>query len=436
MNIRNLILILAVSLSMGGCKKAPTDQQFNELMSKAHQTLMNRDSTFESNDKQVQLLLDEAGKTFDVMKAEARQFYTMTQWNTLLRSKSVRNWVAPRLAELSKRGDKEGALAAYYQLVYNPAREKYNYSPEEAALFLNHPAAGEVFRDSVLGTTLFVRFMRTVADEQDKKAELFKLFVPFIDDRLSNDQVLGTVFLFNNALDMDTLVSVEDREALRTSVLRQHERVLPNMKAAGNEADVKKVEGNIAYLNSPIATGNLIGGQAPDIEFLWTSDGKGGRLSDLKGKVVLVDFWTTWCGPCVASFPNVRELQKRYKGYPVEIIGVTSVQGRHIRRNGDKRETVDTKGKPEEEFLLMKEFMKDMDMNWKVAFGATDVFNPMYGVRGIPHVAIIDAEGRVRFNNLRPYDAPFHEAEKIDALLQEAGLKYPAQPMTTENFVK
>ena len=84
----------------------------------------------------------------------------------------------------------------------------------------------------------------------------------------------------------------------------------------------------------------------------------------------------------------------------------------------------------------MKEFMKDADMTWKVAFASENVFNPMYGVKGIPHVAIIDAEGRVRYNALRPYNPPFHEAEKIDALLQEAGLKYPKEPMSQENFVK
>lgn len=437
MKISNLILILAIGLGLGACKKAPTDQQLNDVLSKAHQTLVNRDSTPEQKEASVKRQLAEADQTFDIMKAEARQFGALAQWNTFLRSKPVKEWVAPRLNQLAQQKDKEGAVAAYYRLVYDPAREKGGFSSEEVSVLLSHPAVGEVFRDSVLGATLFSRLMWNVSGDQQAKAGLYRSILPYIDDQLSDQQVKATVSLFDSALALDSLIQDSDREALRVSILKQQERLLANATKAGNEADVNRAKSNIAYLNSPIALNKLIGGEAPDIEFVWASDGKVGHLSDLKGKVVVLDFWATWCGPCVASFPNIRELQKRYKKFPVEIIGVTSVQGRHIRRHpGEKPEAVDTKGNPDQEYELMKEFMKDADMTWKVAFSSGNVFNPMYGVKGIPHVAIIDAEGRVRYNALRPYNPPFHEAEKIDALLQEAGLKYPKQPMSQENFVK
>lgn len=437
MKISNLILILAIGLGLGACKKAPTDQQLNDVLSKAHQTLVNRDSTPEQKEASVKRQLAEADQTFDIMKAEARQFGALAQWNTFLRSKPVKEWVAPRLNQLAQQKDKEGAVAAYYRLVYDPSREKGGFSPEEVSVLLSHPAVGEVFRDSVLGATLFSRLMWNVSGDQQAKAGLYRPILPYIDDQLSDQQVKATVSLFDSALALDSLMQDSDREALRVSILKQQERLLANATKAGNEADVNRAKSNIAYLNSPIALNKLIGGEAPDIEFVWASDGKVGHLSDLKGKVVVLDFWATWCGPCVASFPNIRELQKRYKKFPVEIIGVTSVQGRHIRRHpGEKPEAVDTKGNPDQEYELMKEFMKDADMTWKVAFSSGNVFNPMYGVKGIPHVAIIDAEGRVRYNALRPYNPPFHEAEKIDALLREAGLKYPIQPMSQENFVK
>lgn len=437
MKISNLILILAIGLGLGACKKAPTDQQLNDVLSKAHQTLVNRDSTPEQKEASIKRQLAEADQTFDIMKAEARQFGALAQWNTFLRSKPVKEWVAPRLNQLAQQKDKGGAVAAYYRLVYDPAREKGGFSSEEVSVLLSHPAVGEVFRDSVLGATLFSRLMWNVSGDQQAKAGLYRSILPYIDDQLSDQQVKATVSLFDSALALDSLMQDSDREALRVSILKQQERLLANATKAGNEADVNRAKSNIAYLNSPIALNKLIGGEAPDIEFVWASDGKVGHLSDLKGKVVVLDFWATWCGPCVASFPNIRELQKRYKKFPVEIIGVTSVQGRHIRRHpGEKPEAMDTKGNPDQEYELMKEFMKDADMTWKVAFSSGNVFNPMYGVKGIPHVAIIDAEGRVRYNALRPYNPPFHEAEKIDALLQEAGLKYPKQPMSQENFVK
>jgi hypothetical protein len=65
-------------------------------------------------------------------------------------------------------------------------------------------------------------------------------------------------------------------------------------------------------------------------------------------------------------------------------------------------------------------------MTWRVAFTEEDVFNPDYGVNGIPHVAIIDPEGKVRYNGLHPAVPLKEKADKIDALLKAAGLATPA----------
>ncbi len=107
----------------------------------------------------------------------------------------------------------------------------------------------------------------------------------------------------------------------------------------------------------------------------------------------------------------------------VAVIGVTSVQGRHHPKEGTP---VDCKGDPQKEMGLMSGLMKDREMTWPVVFTEQSVFNPDYGVMGIPHVAILDAEGKVRHNGLHPgmdTEGKFH---KIDALLKEAGLATPA----------
>jgi hypothetical protein len=82
----------------------------------------------------------------------------------------------------------------------------------------------------------------------------------------------------------------------------------------------------------------------------------------------------------------------------------------------------------------MDGFIKDMDITWEVAFSRESQFNEEFGVRGIPHVAIIDPEGIVRYNLLRPYHPPWQEAEKIDSLLIEAGLDYPVEAMEKINY--
>jgi len=185
------------------------------------------------------------------------------------------------------------------------------------------------------------------------------------------------------------------------------------------------------FLSGPAARGELVGGPAPNVEYLWVSDGRDEKsIRDHKGKIVVLDFWATWCGPCIGSFPNVREMQERYKGYDVEIIGVTSVQGTHYGEDGQ----VDVEGKPEEEFKLMQQFIGEKDITWTIAFSTEGVFNPMYGVNGIPHVAILDVDGTVVENGLHPGMDAEHKYEVIDGLLHKAGKKHP-EPVKSDGPV-
>lgn len=74
----------------------------------------------------------------------------------------------------------------------------------------------------------------------------------------------------------------------------------------------------------------------------------------------------------------------------------------------------------------MPQFMKDLDMTWGVAFSEEDVFNPEYGIRGIPHVVILDPKGVVRHRGLHPGSDPESKHAMIDAILREFKLPAPA----------
>ena len=129
----------------------------------------------------------------------------------------------------------------------------------------------------------------------------------------------------------------------------------------------------------------LIGTAAPEIK-VERGYGKFAGLSSLKGKVVLVDFFAHWCGPCKAAFPDMEKLYSDFHDKGLEIVGYTTYYGYFGKERGLA---------PDAEFAKMDGFIKDFKLPWPIQFGDRSAFEN-YGVTGIPHVAVIDRTGKVR----------------------------------------
>jgi len=119
------------------------------------------------------------------------------------------------------------------------------------------------------------------------------------------------------------------------------------------------------------------------------SHGKFEGLEALKGKVVILDFFAHWCGPCIRSFPDMKKLYTDLQPQGLEIVGVTTYYGYYKRENYEKRDMA-----RDMEFAKMGEFISEYQLPWPVAYGERANFEA-YGITGIPHVTVLDRNGNV-----------------------------------------
>ena len=143
------------------------------------------------------------------------------------------------------------------------------------------------------------------------------------------------------------------------------------------------------HSNARIAKQSLL---APDF-VLPQLDGTPLRLSAYRGKVVLLDFWATWCDPCREETPHFVELQQKYADRGLQIIGVS----------------MDDTSEP------VRDFYQQFHMNYPVVMGNAKTGEAYGGVLGLPIAFLLDRDGRIVSKHIGPTQAATFE-EEIAAL--------------------
>ncbi len=177
--------------------------------------------------------------------------------------------------------------------------------------------------------------------------------------------------------------------------------------ANADEALANNLKGNVRSLKATATRNAIVGNASPAFGFGKEINGFKG-MDAWKGKVVVIDFFAHWCGPCKVSFPDIRKMYDDLHDKGLEIVSVTKYYGFY---NQERDLT------PEQEFGKMHDFMKEFNMNWQVAYVEDSMFEE-YGVTGIPTAYLVDRDGNIHSYKVGYSPESFKEfRKKVEELL-------------------
>lgn len=155
--------------------------------------------------------------------------------------------------------------------------------------------------------------------------------------------------------------------ACQKSTGTENESVVENAVANGKEKTAVEKGGN--YPPVPEAIANA------EIKMI---DGTSFKVVDKKGKVILINMWATWCGPCRHEMPSLVEMHEKYKDKGFEVIGLDS----------DESESVE----------MIQDFAKEMKLNYPLGYADAALFRQFVrisGLQGIPQSILINRDGKM-----------------------------------------
>lgn len=243
---------------------------------------------------------------------------------------------------------------------------------EKSRAFIKaHPKyrqVGQVYH--ILGTTL-VQFDRT-----EEGIEVLEELIRYYPLATSVEPSLLTLGLAYDKASMHDKADVIYEKLVNTPKYSSGESAKTARQLLQTDKSDRK--GALEGLTDGSSRTNFVGQAALDFQ-VTDLNGEPLSLEKFKGQVVLLDFWATWCGPCIAEMPNVKRTYQKYKNQKFQIIGISL----------DRGETP------------LKNYIEKEGIMWPNYYDSSRQVSNMYQVRSIPSTFLIDGNGIIRKTNLR-----------------------------------
>ena len=208
-------------------------------------------------------------------------------------------------------------------------------------------------------------------------------------------------------------------------IIAKAKKILKDAREKTEKEETQKaidnmLERSFRQLDAMVASGKklleLIGKDATEMNVDGWVNGEALSAKDLKGKVVLLDFWAVWCGPCIATFPHLNEWNEKYSDKGLVIVGVTKYYNYAWDEEKNRAMRSQEKVTPEDENKMLEKFAASHNLKHRFAIQSSGELSKYYGVTGIPHAVVIDQQGKIRMIRVGSGEK---NAKDIEGLLEE-----------------
>jgi thiol-disulfide isomerase/thioredoxin len=198
----------------------------------------------------------------------------------------------------------------------------------------------------------------------------------------------------------DSFLDAGDLEHARFLIAEESafaESIAQMMRVTGTPDQKRAANNGFIQLRDRGAQLRLIEREVPAISVAEWVNGRPATLADLRGRIVLLEFWATWCQPCREMFPKLKSIHKKFTARGLEIIALTRFYMSHPGATDSRAQ----------ELEIIRRAVAEHGLEFRVGVMEDERAQEIYGANGLPTLFIIDRQGRARWAGYVSEDAEF-----------------------------